>query len=80
MSKSIPGGPDNKNSRNSDRDWRLGVKMSRSTEQKEKKERKNMERMLLFEMQGSLSLDLVYAEYLVFFQYSQGLAGYLRAR
>lgn len=51
--------------------------MSRSTEQKEKK-RKNTEKMLS-QMQGSLSLDLVYAEYLVFFQYSQGL-GLGRAR
>lgn len=55
--------------------------MSRSTEKKEKNERKNMERMLLLsQMQGSLSLDLVYAEYLVFFHYSQGLDRYLRAR
>lgn len=29
--------------------------------------------MLLSQIQGSLSLDLVYAEYLVFFQYSRGL-------
>lgn len=36
--------------------------MSRSTEQKE---RKKMEKMLS-QIQGSLSLDLVYAEYLVF--------------